>query len=591
MLVYRKEIDGLRAIAVIAVLLFHADYLPKGYLGVDIFFVISGYLITRIITQQLNEGSFSLLHFYERRIRRIVPMLLLVSIIALSIGYFTLLPDDLENLSESVIATTFFSNNILLFLTRNYWDTANTFKPLMHTWSLGVEEQFYLIFPLILLALHKFCTLKKRTIIILICIAASLGSHFILPKSTMHFYLVSARFYQLAIGALLVSLSHALPSIKTSIVSFTSFVCVLLLLLLPFKAQPFTLSVAATCLTASLLYFYHNSLAFILENKVVQFIGKISYSLYLWHHLVFCIFRLTYQPIITTPQYLLLTFCIISLATISYYVIEQPFRNKQLVSTKLLLIITITASIALVLAATYIYKLKGIVKNIPEMDIYLGKPANTNSYIAYNERVYNMNVPFTSTSKKKLLVIGNSYSRDFVNMLIENNYSDSFEISFNAKFNTTETKQRISQADFVIIGCPIDSLYLNKFCKANKLDKSKILIVGTKNFGSNFNWLFNTTTPNNRCTVRVKMESNYIPANNWYKLQQPNRYVDLIGLLVDQNNHVPAFTPQCKLISQDCKHLTQDGAKYLGSLLKNDSTFKYFLTHLDAYSIKQKHND
>jgi peptidoglycan/LPS O-acetylase OafA/YrhL len=99
----------------------------------------------------------------------------------------------------------------------------------------------------------------------------------------MHFYLVSARFYQLAIGALLVSLPQALPSIKTSIVSFASFVCVLLLLLLPFKAQPFTLSVVVTCLTASLLYFYHNSLAFILENKVVQFIGKISYSLYLWY--------------------------------------------------------------------------------------------------------------------------------------------------------------------------------------------------------------------------------------------------------------------------------------------------------------------
>lgn len=588
MLAYRKEIDGLRAIAVIAVLLFHADYLPKGYLGVDIFFVISGYLITRISTQQLSQNSFSLLHFYERRIRRIVPMLLLVSIIALAIGYFTLLPDDLENLSESVIATTFFSNNILLFFTRNYWDTANAFKPLMHTWSLGVEEQFYLIFPLILVGIYKFCTFKTRTIVILILIAASLGSHFILPKSTMHFYLVSARFYQLAIGALLVSLSPILPFIKTSIVSFASFLCLLLLLLLPFKVQPFALSVMVTCLTASLLFFYHNSLDFILENRVVQFIGKISYSLYLWHHLVFCIFRLTYQPTITTPQYLLLTCFIICLATTSYYLIEQPFRNKQIVSTKLLLIITATVSIMLVSAATYIYKQKGVVKNIPEMDIYLGKPTNTNSYIAYNERVYKMNVPFTNTNKKKLLVIGNSYARDFVNMLVENNYSDSFEISFNPKFYTSETSLRVSKADWVIIGCPIDSLYLNKFCKANKLDKNKILIVGTKNFGSNISWLFNTTTPNTRCTVRVAMEPNYIPANNWYKQQHTTRYVDVIGLLIDQNNHVPAFTPQCKLLSQDCKHLTQDGAKYLGSLLVKDSVFNNFMAHLSYYNIHNK---
>jgi hypothetical protein len=199
-----------------------------------------------------------------------------------------------------------------------------------------------------------------------------------------------------------------------------------------------------------------------------------------------------------------------------------------------------------------------------------------------------MNVPFTSTSKKKLLVIGNSYARDFVNMLIENNYSDSFEISFNAKFNTTETKQRIFQADFVIIGCPIDSLYLNKFCKANKLDKNKILIVGTKNFGSNISWLFNTTTPNTRCTVRVTMEPNCIPANNWYKQQHATRYVDLIGLLIDQNNLVPAFTPQCKLLSQDCKHLTKYGAKYIGSLLVKDSVFKHFITHLPYYNIHNK---
>jgi hypothetical protein len=242
----------------------------------------------------------------------------------------------------------------------------------------------------------------------------------------------------------------------------------------------------------------------------------------------------------------------------------------------------------IVSVAAYIYKQKGIVKNIPEMDIYLGKPTNTNSYIAYNERVYKLDVPFTNTRKKKLLVVGNSYARDFVNMLVENNYTDSFEISFKAKFNTPETKQRITQAEFVIIGCPIDSLYLNKFCKANNLDKSKILIVGTKNFGSNISWIFNTTTPNTRCKVRVALESNCIPANNWYKLQQPNRYVDIIGLLIDQNNQVPAFTPQCKLISQDCKHLTKYGAQYLGSLLRKDSVFKHFITHLSQYNIHDK---
>lgn len=186
------------------------------------------------------------------------------------------------------------------------------------------------------------------------------------------------------------------------------------------------------------------------------------------------------------------------------------------------------------------------------------------------------------------MVIGNSYSRDFVNMLIENNYTDTFDISFTPKFTNTTASQRISQADMVIIGCPIDSLYLNKFSKLHKLDKNKILVVGTKNFGSNISWVFNTSNANNRCSIKVSMEPNYIPANNKYKLQIVNRYVDLIGLLIDKNNQVSVFTPQCKLISQDCKHLTQDGAKYLGSLLVNDSAFKHFITHLPNYNIHNK---
>lgn len=400
MLQYRKEIDGLRAIAVMAVILFHAGYLPNGYLGVDIFFVISGYLITRMISKEISESQFSLLKFYERRIRRIVPMLLFVSIISLAIGYFTLLPDDLENLSESVIATTFFSNNILLFLTRNYWDTANAFKPLMHTWSLGVEEQFYLIFPLLLIALHKYCNSKIRTIVILLFIVASFGSHFIMPKSTFHFYSVTARFYQFVAGALLFGLPQILPSVKTSIATVTTFTAIVLLLLLPLKAQPFLLSATITFFTALLIYCYHKNLAIILENSFIQFIGKISYSLYLWHHLVFCIFRLTYHPTITTTEYLFLCSIIFCLSITTYYFVEQPFRNKEIISTKLILVITFSVSSVLVLAASYIYQQKGIVKDIPEMDIYLGKPAKTDSYITYNERVYKMDLPFKATNKK-----------------------------------------------------------------------------------------------------------------------------------------------------------------------------------------------
>lgn len=145
---YRHDIDGLRAIAVLAVIFFHFGVLPAGYLGVDVFFVISGFLITGIVVNQIDAGKFTILGFYLRRTRRIIPLSLFVGMVALFVGMLCMLPDDLENLSQSVIATNLFGNNVLQAVTtKNYWDVVNEFKPLMHTWSLGVEEQYYLFYP------------------------------------------------------------------------------------------------------------------------------------------------------------------------------------------------------------------------------------------------------------------------------------------------------------------------------------------------------------------------------------------------------------------------------------------------------------
>jgi len=151
---YRKDIDGLRAYAVIVVIIFHLGFLPNGYLGVDIFFVISGYLITSIIYKQLLDDSFSVYRFYQRRIKRIIPLLLFISTFAFILGLIFMLPDDLENLAQSVVSSNLSANNILMLITSSdYWAVKNEYKPLMHTWSLGIEEQYYLIYPFILLGI------------------------------------------------------------------------------------------------------------------------------------------------------------------------------------------------------------------------------------------------------------------------------------------------------------------------------------------------------------------------------------------------------------------------------------------------------
>ena len=149
---YRPEIDGLRALAVIPVILVHSGFelFSGGFIGVDLFFVISGYLITTIIIEDIEKKKFSIINFYERRARRILPALFFVMLVCIPFAWAWMLPDPLENFGQSLVASVLFVNNVLLLITSGYWELASEFKPLLHTWSLGVEEQYYLFFPLFL---------------------------------------------------------------------------------------------------------------------------------------------------------------------------------------------------------------------------------------------------------------------------------------------------------------------------------------------------------------------------------------------------------------------------------------------------------
>ena len=163
---YRPEIDGFRAIAVILVILFHAkiEYFNGGFIGVDVFFVISGYLITSIILKEKQENRFTLLNFYERRARRILPALFFVILICIPFAWMLLTPQDLKDFGLSVIASTTYWSNYLFFIKSGYFETRAELKPLLHTWSLSIEEQFYIIYPLFILLFLKF---KKFLLIIL----------------------------------------------------------------------------------------------------------------------------------------------------------------------------------------------------------------------------------------------------------------------------------------------------------------------------------------------------------------------------------------------------------------------------------------
>ncbi len=202
---YRREIDGLRALAVLPVILFHAGYstFSGGFVGVDIFFVISGYLITTILINEMDQGTFSITKFYERRARRILPALFFVVLCVLPFAWIWMLPHDYRSFSQSLAAVPLFASNILFYITSNYFDTSSDLKPLLHTWSLAVEEQYYVFFPLLIMLVWKLGRKWLFAIISTFAFLSILAAEWIVTlNQSFAFYLLPTRAFEILLGAL-----------------------------------------------------------------------------------------------------------------------------------------------------------------------------------------------------------------------------------------------------------------------------------------------------------------------------------------------------------------------------------------------------
>lgn len=335
---YRKDIDGLRAIAVLAVVFYHFDLGPihGGFVGVDIFFVISGYLITGIIQKEVERGDFTYANFYERRIRRIFPALFVMLVVTLAIGAWLLLPSDLERLGNSTIATLLFGSNILFWRQRGYFDTSSDFNPLLHTWSLAVEEQFYIGLPILLLLIHRYARRRLRVTLLavaLLSFAACVGMQQLRPAAT--FFLAPFRAWELMLGALLAV--GAAPAItRRGVLEGLSLLALLVLLgsvLWTPAGQEFPGWHAAVpaLATAALLHTGGQGESLVrrcLQWQPLVYVGLISYSLYLWHWpiLVFFRYQRAMEPL-SLAQGLLLAGVAMLLAAASYRWVESPFRQ------------------------------------------------------------------------------------------------------------------------------------------------------------------------------------------------------------------------------------------------------------------------
>lgn len=367
---YRSDIDGLRAVAVISVLLFHLGItlFSGGYIGVDIFFVISGFLITSIITEEIKKDQFSIIRFYERRIRRIFPALFAMMIITTIVAYFLFLPMHFKDYGQSIVAATLFSSNILFWKESGYFSEASETKPLLHTWTLGVEEQFYIFFPLILLVLYRYFKGKFSVwIIALSLISLIISIYGIQIRPTATFFLLPTRAWEFFVGGLLalgtfpkissqkIASNLALLGGAFIIYSVTTYT----------ESTPFPGLSALLPVIGTFLIIYsgtHHStiISRFLSVPKIVFIGLISYSLYLWHWPIIVFLKYYFSKELGAYEIVSVIILSFALAFISWKYIEAPFRKKRVLKNNRKLFLTsISVMVVAISLGMFMYISKG----------------------------------------------------------------------------------------------------------------------------------------------------------------------------------------------------------------------------------------
>ncbi len=437
---YRSEIDGLRALTILPVVFFHAgfDLFSGGYIGVDVFFVISGYLITNLILKELDNKTFSLINFYERRARRILPALYLVILVVSILSYFFLTRSEISNYFSSVISTVLFSSNFYFWKSTPYFDSNSDLQPLLHTWSLSIEEQFYIFFPVLLLFVYKY--FKKNIIIFFsICFFTSLFLCQFLALKTgnnLNFYFTLSRAWELTLGAMtayyLNKNKTKLPLIFSNFLSFLglSLIITSIFIFDKYSLHPSILTVLPAIGTVLVIIFTKKKTLIekVLSNKILVSIGLASYSLYLWHQPLLVFGRIYFDNFLLEHKIFILVLSLI-LAYLSFYFIEKLFRNRNKVSLKSFLkFLLLSFLIIFIFSITNINNFNSNSKNSTE--------AKLAKLLLNNQAVYAPNMDgrqfikfriFYENSNPNTLVIGssrmmqvasNSYDKELINLSV-----------------------------------------------------------------------------------------------------------------------------------------------------------------------------
>ena len=492
---YRPEIDGLRAISVYAVIFYHANFIlfdrlifQGGFVGVDIFFVISGYLITSLILKELLETKkFSFSNFYERRIRRILPILFTVILTSIPLAYFILLPSSLLSFLKSILYTLGFGSNFYFFHTGQiYGGEDGLLKPLLHTWSLSVEEQFYILFPIFLLFIYKFFSKYLLGIVFFFLILSLATAQYVSTYFPLYnFYFLHVRIWELLAGSVIAYLEfnnkYSQSNNYNNVCKYLPFIGIMIIFFSIFSLNDemslpsfYTLpAIIGTCL---IIYFSDkkNIITKLLSNKVIVFSGLISYSLYLWHYPIFAFFRYSFPSIENNIYKFLIIIFAFLLSVISYLFIEKPFRNKNIInSKKLFFFLFFQLFLIFLLTIAIIYK------GLDSTNVTYDKINIDNK--VYKEKV-EIDAPLEysldtfNALKKNVLIIGNSHAVDL--FLFFKTNSNLF-INYNFRFSSIKSLQNYLDSKNLSFKEDVGD-YVGKYSKSDLIEKTDIILFSNR---------------------------------------------------------------------------------------------------------------
>lgn len=580
-------IDAIKGVAITVVALYHFDeILPYGYLGVDVFFVIGGYFLLKQLDKQMQDNCFNYWKYIWGKVARLWPLIIISASISFLIGYFVMLPDDFENLSESIVASSFFLNNVLQCITtKDYWDIVNQYKPLMHFWYVGVLMKIYIILPpLYVLITHRIKRKRKGLFFSTIVTSSISLVMFLLPifSAAWKFYYFPFRLFEVTLGGTVALVNIKINNKERRVVLFFALLSLAVMLCTRKAIVCPTFMLISTVLCSVVLVWVCSmeDCDDFAGKRIIRIgasIGKCSYSIYIWHQIIIAFLFYSVFPEKNVISFLVFLVLTILVSFVSYRCFEIPIEKliKKEITERIVIGLTGSVAIVICILAFYVYCNAGVVRDVPELNI-TKELAHRHMHSEYCDRPYSWDIDFSDDNKTHVLVIGNSFARDWANVLYEYDegkknlvisyifYSEEYSDS-----NLMSYMERIESADFV---------FLSKFGGTDSITiipPEKMYLIGNKNYGTSNGIIYSRRFTHDYYSQTVEISEDLIEENIVDYEKYKEHYIDLMTPVMISSNRVRCFTDDNKYISQDCRHLTQAGARYYARIMCLDKLFMY----------------